>query len=121
MGCFLLKKDNVSCGAGYVDDESTDELDPNRVCVPDLVVEENCEQSTVRDNERPPEFHDATIHPDLCDHKRWVGPFTVDVTRPLHSSAQREAMMSVMEIYRQFEATCKFLHLDVTQVPVWND
>jgi len=82
LGCFLLKKDNISSGAGYVDDESTDELDPDRACVPDLVVEENCEQSTVRDNERPPEFHDATIHPGLCHHKRCVGPFTTDVSRP---------------------------------------
>ena len=78
VGMFSSQiKDNVSSGAGYVDDESADELDPNRVCVPDLVVEEHCEQRIVRDNQRPPKFHGATIRPTLCDHKRCVGPFTL--------------------------------------------
>jgi hypothetical protein len=64
-GCSLLKKENVSDRAGYPDDHSTDELDPNRVRVPNLVVKENSEQYTTRNNQRPSEFHDATIPPGL--------------------------------------------------------
>lgn len=78
---FLLKKENVSNGAGYPDDESTDELDPNRVCVPNLVVKENTKQNTERDNQRPSEFHEVTIHSASCSHKSRCRSFTVDAIR----------------------------------------
>ena len=80
-GCFLLKKENVSNRADHPDDESTDELDPNRVGVPNLVVKEDGKQRTARDNQRPSEFHDVTIHPAYCNHKPPCRPCVVDETR----------------------------------------
>lgn len=64
-GCFLLKKENVSGGADYPDYDSFNELDPNRVCVPNLVVKENSKHRAAHDNERPSEFHDRHDTPRL--------------------------------------------------------
>jgi hypothetical protein len=58
-GFVLLKESNIRSRTDSVDDESADELDPDRICVPDFVVEESCEQSAIHDNQRPSEFHAA--------------------------------------------------------------
>jgi hypothetical protein len=45
--------------------ESANELDPDRVCVPDFAVEESREQGAIRDTQRPSKFNAAhnTLRP----------------------------------------------------------